>query len=100
MQPVGLHYLTHSLYLSLRRLVSAKQTEIPQALELIGKGAEQKISADGTHDEHRFSKKRIFLPALLRLSVGYMFLMCLFMTVVQESVVLDIFFDVLVRFYS
>ena len=37
--------------------------------------------------------KRVVLPALLRLAVGYTFLCCLFLVVVQEQTVLDIFFD-------
>ena len=67
--------------------------EIPQALELIGKGAEQKIAA--ISHARFFSMKRVVLPALLRMVVGYLFLFCLFLTVVQESTVLDVFFDVL-----
>ncbi|KAL7531293.1 hypothetical protein ACHAXR_003958, partial [Thalassiosira sp. AJA248-18] len=66
------------------------EEEIPQGLELIGKGAEQQISG-GT----RYSMTRIALPSLLRMAIGYTFLSCLFLTVVQESTVLDIFFDVL-----
>ena len=66
------------------------EEEIPQGLELIGKGAEQTIS----HSTY-FSWTRIILPSLLRMGIGYTFLCCLFLTVVQESSVLDIFFDVL-----
>jgi hypothetical protein len=39
--------------------------------------------------------KRIVFSSLLRLAVGYLFLVCLFLVVVQESSVLGIFFDVL-----
>ena len=66
------------------------EEEIPQGLELIGKGAEQTISGS-----RYFSWTRIILPSLLRMGIGYTFLCCLFLTVVQESSVLDIFFDVL-----
>ena len=59
-------------------------------MELVGKGAEQEISGGD-----RFKMRRIVLPALLRLMVGYTFICCLFLVVVQESTVLDIFFDVL-----
>lgn len=38
---------------------------------------------------------RIVFSSLLRLSVGYLFLICLFLVVIQESTVLGIFFDVL-----
>jgi len=69
------------------------EDEIPQALELIGKGAEQKIAA--ISDARFFSMRRVVLPSLLRMVVGYTFLCCLFLTVVQENTVLDIFFDVL-----
>lgn len=66
------------------------EEEIPQGLEIIGKGAEQSISGGD-----RFSMRRIFLPSLLRMIVGYTFLACLFLTVFQESSVLGVFFDVL-----
>lgn len=68
----------------------AKLQEIPTGLEIIGKGAEQEMSG-GT----KFSMKRIVFSSLLRLAVGYLFLLCLFLVVVQESSVLGIFFDVL-----
>ena len=80
------------------------EDEIPTGLELIGKSAEQaKVSATRSKAEiltgqvttRRFSTSRIVLPALLRLGIGYLFLCCLFLVVVQESTVLDIFFDVL-----
>eukprot|EP00984_Skeletonema_dohrnii_P010533 scaffold4109_cov101-Skeletonema_dohrnii-CCMP3373.AAC.2 len=64
--------------------------EIPTGLELIGMGLEQK--KDG--DKH-YSMSRIFFSSLLRISIGMMFLTCLFFVVIQESNVLDIFFDVL-----
>lgn len=38
---------------------------------------------------------RIVLPSLLRLSIGYLFLVTLFVAVVQSSSVLNMFFDVL-----
>ena len=41
------------------------------------------------------SMRRIVLPATLRIIVGYVFLACLFLVVVQEDDVLDIFFDIL-----
>ena len=38
---------------------------------------------------------RIVLPAILRLVIGYMYLLCLVLVVMQETSVLGIFFDVL-----
>ena len=38
---------------------------------------------------------RIFVSCMLRLAVGYLFLACLFLAVIQSEEVLDIFFDVL-----
>ena len=42
-----------------------------------------------------FEWKKVLFSSLLRMLVGYMFLACLFMTVLQEDDVLNIFFDVL-----
>lgn len=70
------------------------EEEIPTGLELIGKGAEQRASS-GIVEGRWFSMKRILLCAILRMGVGYMFILCLFLVVVQESTVLDVFFDVL-----
>jgi hypothetical protein len=57
---------------------------------VIGKGLEQEVTG-GTNLKFR----RIVFSSLLRLAVGYLFLLCLFLVVVQESTVLGIFFDVL-----
>ncbi|KAL7516968.1 hypothetical protein ACHAWX_001938 [Stephanocyclus meneghinianus] len=67
------------------------EEEIPLGLEIIGKGIKQ--------DESRRSRVKlgnIFFSCILRLTVGYFFLLTLFLTVIQESDVLAIFFDVLV----
>jgi hypothetical protein len=66
------------------------ENEIPQGLEIIGKGVEQSLSRCT-----RFSMKRILLPALLRLCVGYMFLVNLFVAVAQSSSVINMFYDIL-----
>ena len=71
-------------------------------IELIGKGVEQRVASASCSTRHMyamrgFDMKRIVLPALLRLAVGYTFLCCLFLVVVQEQTVLDIFFDGKVR---
>mmetsp|Transcript_20385 Transcript_20385/g.58971 ORF Transcript_20385/g.58971 Transcript_20385/m.58971 type:complete len:591 (-) Transcript_20385:139-1911(-) len=67
------------------------EEEIPQGLELIGKGVEQDICAKRI----RFPMKRIVPASLLRLAIGYLFLCSLFLTVVQETTVINVFFDVL-----
>jgi len=64
--------------------------EIPTGLELIGKALEQRKDGDNV-----LSTCRIFFSSLLRICIGAMFLTCLFFVVIQESNVLDIFFDVL-----
>jgi hypothetical protein len=66
------------------------EEEVPLGLELIGKCVEQQMS--GGHD---FSNGKIIFSSILRIAVGYMFLACLFLTVIQASDVLEIFFDVL-----
>ena len=66
------------------------EEEIPLGLEIIGKGVEQDASGG-----YRFEMRRIVFSSILRLGVGYLFLLCLFLTVVQETNVLGIFFDVL-----
>lgn len=46
-------------------------------------------------DERKKIHKRLIAVSLLRLAVGYMFLACLFVNVVQNSEVIEIFYDVL-----
>jgi hypothetical protein len=65
--------------------------EIPDGLEMIGKGMEQLLS----DDHHVLSMRKILLSSLLRLCMGYMFLLTLFVAVVQSDNVLDLFFNVL-----
>lgn len=63
--------------------------EIPTGLELIGKAFEQKEKRD-----HRvFPRSKIFFSSIMRISIGAMFLTNLFFVIVQESNVLEIFFD-------
>ena len=64
--------------------------EIPDGLEMIGKGMEQILSGD-----HVLSMRKILLSSLLRLCMGYMFLLTLFVAVAQSDNVLDLFFNVL-----
>ncbi|KAL7551942.1 hypothetical protein ACHAWF_015151 [Thalassiosira exigua] len=81
----------HNMYTKRGNMsVNMKKPEATEGLELIGKAVEQDISGG-----NRFSIPRIVLPSLLRLATGYLFLLCMFLTVVQESTVLDIFFDIL-----
>ena len=68
------------------------EDEIPTGLELIGKSVEQRRHL---YADEGIERKKIVLSALLRLVIGYTFLFALFLVVVQESTVLDIFFDVL-----
>lgn len=81
-------------YCSLRPLIILilhnNVLEIPNALELIGKGYEQEVTG-GTNVQMR----KIVFSSLLRLALGYLFLLSLFLVVIQESTVLGIFFDVL-----
>lgn len=65
--------------------------EIPDGLEMIGKGMEQLLSGD----HHVLCMRKILLSSLLRLCMGYMFLLTLFVAVVQSENVLDLFFNVL-----
>jgi hypothetical protein len=65
--------------------------EIPDGLEMIGKGMEQLLLGD----HHVLSMRKILLSSLLRLCMGYMFLLTLFVAVVQSDNVLDLFFNVL-----
>ena len=60
------------------------------ALEIIGKGIKQHESGEAV-----YKMGHILLSSILRLAVGYLFLATLFITVIQEDNVLDIFFDVL-----
>jgi hypothetical protein len=46
-------------------------------------------------DETKKIHKRLIVVSVLRLTVGYMFLSCLFISVVQNSDVIGIFYDVL-----
>jgi hypothetical protein len=46
-------------------------------------------------DETKKIHKRLIAVSVLRLTVGYMFLSCLFISVVQNSDVIGIFYDVL-----
>ncbi|KAL7478407.1 hypothetical protein ACHAW6_004170 [Cyclotella cf. meneghiniana] len=66
------------------------EEEIPLGLEIIGQGFK--------HDKSRgngFKLGSVLFSSILRLTVGYFFLLTLFLTVIQESDVLAIFFDVL-----
>jgi len=64
--------------------------EIPTGLELIGKALEQKKEGDKV-----FPLSKVFFSSILRISIGAMFLTCLFFVVVQADNVIDIFFDIL-----
>lgn len=65
------------------------EEEVPLGLEILGKAVEQKMFEFGREP---FKLWKVVLSSFLRMSVGYLFLACLFFTVIQESDVLDIFF--------
>lgn len=65
--------------------------EIPTGLEQIGKGLQQKKK---NGKRRHFSMWRIVLGSMVRISVGGMFLACLFFVLIQETTVIGIFFDV------
>lgn len=67
------------------------EEEIPVGLEVIGKGLKQ----DETQGNVVFKMRHIIFSSILRLIVGYLFLITLFLTVIRESNVLGVFFDVL-----
>ena len=64
--------------------------EIPDGLEILGKEIEQ------YHLGRRpFNRGRVVASCVLRLVIGYMFLFALWLIAVQESVVLDLFQDMI-----
>ncbi len=65
--------------------------EVPAGLELLAMGVCQTLVLNG----ERLVRGRILFYSLLRLVVGYMFLMSLFFNVAQNNDVLGVFFDVL-----
>ncbi len=66
------------------------ESEIPQALELIGKAFQQKASA-----KDRISFKRIIFSSCMRLLLGYTFLCSVFVVIVQVTDVLSMFMNIL-----
>ena len=64
--------------------------EIPLGLEIMGKEIEQYQLG-----RRPFNRGRVVASCVLRLVIGYMFLFSLWLVVVQESTVLDIFMDML-----
>jgi hypothetical protein len=82
-----LYFLLVFLYLM---ILTPVDDEIPTGLELIGKALEQKREGDKV-----FPLSKIIFSSILRISIGAMFLTCLFFVLVQENNVLDIFFDMI-----
>ena len=66
------------------------EEEVPLGLEIIGKCVEQNMMG-----RRPFKMRKVIFSSILRMVVGYLFLTCLFMTVIQENDVLNIFFNVL-----
>lgn len=65
--------------------------EIPQGLQLIANGAGHSLMLDGQKEV----RKRVLISSIFRLAVGYLFLSSLFMNIVQNDEVIEIFYDVL-----
>lgn len=68
------------------------EDEIPQGLELIASGFAHNFSLD---DGSTLIYKRVIFSSVLRLVIGYMFLLSLFINVVQNSDVISVFYDIL-----
>ena len=66
------------------------ESEVPQALELIGKAFQQKASA-----KDRISFKRILFSSCMRFLLGYTFLCSVFVVIVQVTDVLSMFMNIL-----
>lgn len=64
------------------------ESEIPTALEIIGKGIQQS-------GNNMISMKRIVLSSCMRLLLGFVFLMTLFVSVIQSTDVLQMFMNLL-----
>ena len=64
------------------------ESEIPTALEIIGKGIQQS-------GNNMISMKKIVLSSCMRLLLGYVFLMTVFVSVVQSTDVLQMFMNLL-----
>lgn len=64
------------------------ESEIPTALEIIGKGIQQS-------GNNMIRMKRIVLSSCMRLLLGYVFLMTVFVSVVQSTDVLQMFMNLL-----
>jgi len=67
------------------------EDEIPQGLELMAISARTSFVLNDKYVIH----KRVIFSSALRLIIGYMFLIALFVNVVQSDDVLSVFFDVL-----
>ena len=66
------------------------ESEVPQALELVGKAFQQKASA-----QDRISFKRIVFSSCMRFMLGYTFLCSVFIVIVQVTDVLSMFMNIL-----
>jgi hypothetical protein len=66
------------------------ESEIPQALEIVGKVFQQKASA-----KDRISFKRIIFSSCMRFMLGYTFLCSVFIVIVQVTDVLSMFMNIL-----
>lgn len=71
-------------------LAILNESEVPQALEIVGKAFQQKASA-----KDRISFKRIVFSSCMRFLLGYIFLCSVFVVIVQVTDVLSMFMNIL-----
>jgi len=71
-------------------LAILNESEVPRALELVGKAFQQKASA-----KDRISFKRIVFSSCMRFLLGYTFLCSVFVVIVQVTDVLSMFMNIL-----
>jgi len=65
--------------------------EIPQGLQLIANAAGHTLLLNG----QKRVQKRVIISSIFRLVVGYLFLSSLFLNIVQNSDVIEVFYDIL-----
>ena len=66
------------------------EDEIPQGLQFIANGVGHRLLLNG-----RKVQMKVIISSIVRLIVGYLFLSSLFINIVQNSDVIEIFYDVL-----
>ena len=69
------------------------EDEIPQGLQSIANAAGHRLFLNG--QQQKEVRMRVLISSIFRLAVGYLFLSALFMQIVQNKDVIEIFYDVL-----